>query len=67
MSKNFYREFFAKCMPFLRMRYFLNKAGVSPVAFSRFMKGSDFDFQLSIGKLESLYNSIIEEVQENIA
>ena len=62
-----YREYFASVSGMLKMKYFCEKAGVSPVAFSRFMKGPDFDWCLSVEKLQKLQDTIISELSEKIA
>lgn len=66
MSKNEYREFFAKCKPFIKYKYFCKIAGVSPVSLSRFLKGSEWDYEMSLDKCYSLYSAICQAL-ENIA
>jgi hypothetical protein len=46
------------------MKYFLKIAGINPVTFSRFMKGSDFDYCLSTNRLEELKNVIVSELEK---
>lgn len=65
--KNSYREFFAECMPFLKMAYFLKEVGISPVTFSRFMKGEDFNWCLSEEKCAILKDAIDSKFYEFIA
>lgn len=67
MSKNDFRLFFAQCRPLLKMVKFCEKAGVSCVCFSRFMKGKEFNYCLSLGKLRNLYDVIIDELSSIIA
>ena len=55
MSKNEYREFFAECKPFLKMKYFCELAGVNPVSLSIFMKGQEWDYEMSLQKCNDLY------------
>ena len=62
MEKNEYRIFFAECMKMLKMKYYLNVAKISPVTFSRFMKGPDFDWCLSVEKLQYLQDVISSEL-----
>ncbi|BET21807.1 hypothetical protein [Solobacterium moorei] len=59
MSKSDYRSYFAKCMEFLKIRYFLDLADINSSNFSRFLHG--LDWTVSIEKLEYL-KSIIENV-----
>lgn len=62
MSKADYRQFFAYCIPFLKMKYFCKLAGVSNVNLSRFMKGSEWDYELSIESCNKLANTIIQYI-----
>lgn len=66
MSKNEYRSFFAYVCKFLKMARFLSVAGISPVNFSRFMKGPDWNYEIFLEKLDNLY-SVSKEFCENIA
>lgn len=66
MSKNDYRTFFANVAPFIRFTYFCKLTGVSPVNLSRFMKGEEWNYEMSIDKCHKLYVSILEHF-ENIA
>lgn len=66
MTKNDYRSFFAKCKVMLKMKYFLNIAGISPVNFSRFMKSSEYDWCMSVDSLHKLYLTITDTLN-NIA
>lgn len=67
MSKSNYRLFFAQCKHLLRMVKFCEKANVNPVCFSRFMKGEEFNYYLSLEKLQDLYNVVIDELSSLIA
>lgn len=64
MKKDDYRSFFAKCKQMLKMKYFLNVADISPVSFSRFMKGTDFNWCLSVEKLKTLHDTVISELEK---
>lgn len=66
MTKNDYRMFFASCKPMLKLKYFVEAAGVNHVTFYRFMKSEDFNRELSIEKLE-LIKSCITEILSVIA
>lgn len=61
--KDSYREFFARCMEFCKMKYFLKIVGISPVTFSRFMKSPEFDYCLSVNKLQALQDEILSTFQ----
>lgn len=66
MTKNDYREFFVQCKPFIRFNYFLRKCRISPVNFSRFLKGNEWNYEISLDKLRILYEEICSTF-ENIA
>lgn len=64
MTKNDYRTFFAQCKPFIRFRFFLDLAKISPVNFSRFMRGDEWDYEVSLDKLNVLYHCILDTFQK---
>lgn len=66
MTKNDYREFFANVKPFIRFRYFCDKVKISPINLSRFMKGNEWDYEMSLEKCRILYEEIVNTF-ENIA
>ena len=66
MTKNEFRSFFAQCKPFLKIKYFLNLADISPVNFSRFMKGSEWDYEMSLESLNKLYYIVKTHFEEFI-
>ena len=66
MTKNEYRAFFAECKPFLKLKNFCELAGVNPVSLSRFMKGQEWDYEMSLQKLNELY-IVIHAFCETIA
>lgn len=66
MTKNDYRTFFAYCKSYIVFKPFLIECNIPQSNFSRFMKSSEFDYYLSIDKLECLYNSIKNWLYENI-
>ena len=66
MTKNDYRLFFAQCKPFLKMSFFLKRAGITTGCFSLFMKGESHDYCLSYESLERIYVDIIQTL-ENVA
>ena len=61
-SKSGYRTYFADVSVFLRMQYFLDRAGIHKSNFSRFMKDQTFDYLISIEKLDLLYQEIHAKV-----
>lgn len=65
-EKDFYRSFFAQCRSQIKFRWFLDQCGINPGAFSRFMKGEMFDYQISVQQLEKLYD-MITDFCKNIA
>ncbi len=64
MTKKDYRAFFAQCKVMLKMNYFCKLVGIHPVNFSRFMKDSEYDWCISIEKLNELYDCIIGELEK---
>lgn len=62
--KNEYRKFFAKCRKFVKMAYFLKKAGISETTFSIFMKSDSYDLLISVEKLRILDSLIRNELSE---
>ena len=67
MSKKEYRSFFANVSNRLKMRYYLDIAGIPATTFSRFMKSEQFDFMISVDRLNNLYDVIISDLSEIIA
>ena len=67
MSKKEYRSFFANVSRKLKMRYYLDLAGIPATTFSRFMKSEQFDFMFSVDRLSVLRDVIIEDLSEIIA
>lgn len=53
-SKDFYRSYFAKCMPYVKFAAVLRDLGESKQNFSKFMKSDHYDHYLSIEKLERI-------------
>lgn len=64
--KNSYRLFFAECRKFIKMSYFLKKAGISETTFSTFMKSETYDILISVDKLRYLDDLIRTELSEII-
>lgn len=62
--KNSYREFFAECLPVIKMRPFLIRNRIDQSAFSRFMKGQMFNYEISLDKLQALKLDIMETVKK---
>lgn len=58
MTKNDYRTFFANVKPFVKLNYFCKIVHISPVNLSRFLKGSDWDYELSLDRCRILYEEI---------
>lgn len=67
MKKSDYRDFFAQCIPFLKMSYFLKREGLNSGTFSLFMRGSSHDYCISIDRLERMYQDIIKTCSEKVA
>lgn len=57
-SKSDYRAYFAGVSSYVKINYFLKKAGVNQPNFSRFMKGSPYDYLISLEKLEKVYQEV---------
>ena len=58
MTKNDYYRYFAQCKPYIKFSAFCKECGISPAAFSKFLKGETFFYEISIEKLQQLYNAI---------
>jgi hypothetical protein len=61
-SKAMYRAYFADVVLWLKMNYFLKRANVDQPNFSRFMKGEEYDYLISVEKLEALYKVVHEKI-----
>jgi len=64
MSKDDYRSFFANVKAFLKMSYFLKRNGLAPSTFTLFMKGSDFDYMISLERLNAIYSDICKTLDK---
>lgn len=64
MRKNEYRSFFAECKPLLKLNYFCREIGISPVNLSRFMKGEQWNYELSEATCKRLYDAITNKLQK---
>ena len=60
MSKDDYYSFFAECKPYIKFNTFLKECGISSSAFSKFLKGKQFYYEISEDKLKRLYDDITE-------
>jgi len=61
-SKTDYRSYFASVWDYVKMSYFLKQCHVNQPNFSRFMKGSEYDYLISWDKLENLYQEISKKI-----
>lgn len=64
MSKSSYREYFAECKSLIKFSRICELAGVHRVSFSRFMKGKEFDWCLSVESLQKIYDTLQDELQK---
>lgn len=64
--KNDFRLFFADCQKFVKMAYFLKKAGIPQSTFSTFMKSDAYDLLISVEKLRILEDLIKYELSQII-
>lgn len=62
MTKGDYRRFFTQIKDFVKFNYFLKKLDINQSCFSKFMKNEYFDYQMSLEKLQLLYNEICESI-----
>lgn len=60
MTKQDYYSYFAQCKPYIKFSKFCKECGISPAAFSKFLKGEMFFYEVSEDKLQSLYDRITE-------
>lgn len=63
MTKSSLREVFAQWQPVIKFAPFLLRNGINGSSFSRFMKGQMFDFEISLNKLQALYQDIYVTIQ----
>lgn len=60
MKKSDYRDFFASVKPFVKINYFLKRAGISSGAFSLFMRGESHDYCLSVESFQRIYDDLTD-------
>ena len=58
MSKNDFRTFFASVKPFIKMSFFLRRAGIAPSTFYMFMQSEHQNYQISEERLKALYDDV---------
>lgn len=58
MTKSDFRTWLIYIKPFIKINYFCKQLGINQSQVAMFMKGSDFDYQISIDNLYRLYNLI---------
>lgn len=63
--KDSYREFFANVKQYVKMNKVCKLANVDYVSFTRFMKSSEFNYCLSVTKLQDLADTLTELVTCN--
>lgn len=54
-DKEWYRQYFNQCKPYLKLNTFCKMCGVDQSALSKFLKDPLFDYILSLESLERLY------------
>jgi hypothetical protein len=57
-TKEYYRQYFVECMPYVKLAAVLRDLGESKQNFSKFMKGSYYDHYMSLDKLDKIYNHL---------
>ena len=65
-TKDSYREYFAECKPYVKFSKFLSDCDITSGQFSLFMRGSEYNWTMSIDRLQVLYDHM-HEVLEKIA
>ena len=65
MKKSEFRDFFAKCKPYVKLNRICKEAGIKQQNLSSFMSG--YDYALSIDKLQHIYNILIDKMSEIVA
>lgn len=58
MTKDSYREYFANVKRYVKFRPFLIDCDIVSSQFSLFMRGSEYNWTMSIEKLDLLYNHV---------
>lgn len=66
MTKNEFRTFFAGVKPYIKISAFLDQIGIARTTFSLFMRGEAHNYQISLDRLQVLYDAIVNFC-ENIA
>lgn len=59
MSKDDYRSFFAQCKPYVKLSRFADMAGIHKSTLSLFMKGSAYNYCISLDRLNNMYMLIV--------
>lgn len=57
-TKNSYREYFADVQRYVKITKIIDDIGENRSNYSKFMKGPDFDFFLSIEKCQVIENAV---------
>lgn len=57
--KETYRSAYKDIMPFIKMNYFIKRNKISQSAFSKFLKGPEYNFLISVDKLGAMWQDII--------
>ena len=57
-TKEYYRQYFVECMPYVKLAAVLRDLGESKQNFSKFMKSESYDHYMSLDKLERIYNHL---------
>lgn len=60
MSKDSLRSFFASLKGYICFKPFLDKVEIKGSSFSRFLKGSDHNYEVSLNKLLALKQVILD-------
>lgn len=58
MNKSFYRTSLNDCKKYIKLGLFADEVGISRSALTMFLKSEEFDYQISLEKLDLLYNTV---------
>lgn len=64
MTKDSYREYFANVKRYVKFRPFLTDLNIVGSQFSLFMRGSDYNWTMSVEKLDCLYNLVHDTLKK---
>lgn len=62
-EKESMRNVFMDIKPYIKFNVFLKRNGINQSSFSKYLKGEQFDYEISIEKLRILYLDIVTTLE----